>query len=114
MKIEIDNLGEALLESLLEGAQSLKKNKKLVTSKIVIPEGPPIFKPIEIKRIRLDAHLTIPNFAKYLAVSVRTVEDWESGKNKPLGPARRLMELLKKKPNLFSQINVDKKTKKAS
>ena len=55
------------------------------------------FTPSEIKRIRLENNLTQNLLAKFLCVSKKTVEAWESGKNKPNGPSSRLLDLLSKK-----------------
>lgn len=55
------------------------------------------FTPSEIKAIRLKNNLTQSLLAKFLCVSKKTVEAWESGKNKPNGPSSRLLELLSRK-----------------
>ena len=55
------------------------------------------FTPSEIKSIRLENNLTQNLLAKFLCVSKKTVEAWESGKNKPNGPSSRLLDLLSKK-----------------
>lgn len=55
------------------------------------------FIPREIKAIRLKNNLTQSLLAKFLCVSKKTVEAWESGKNKPNGPSSRLLELLSRK-----------------
>ncbi len=48
----------------------------------------------EIKDIRNKTGLTQSLFAKYFGVSLKTVEAWESGRNKPSGPSSRLLWLL--------------------
>lgn len=48
----------------------------------------------DVKSIRARNHLTQSVLAKYLCVSKKTVEAWESGRNQPNGPSRRLLELL--------------------
>lgn len=45
------------------------------------------FTPGEIKEIRNRTGLTQVLFAKYMGVSVKTVEAWEAGKNHPEGTA---------------------------
>jgi len=52
----------------------------------------------EIKDIRKNAGLTQSLFAKYLGVSLKTVEAWESGRNQPSGTACRMLSLTKKDP----------------
>lgn len=48
----------------------------------------------DVKRIRTSKHLTQNLLAKYIGVSKKTVEAWESGKNVPNGPSSRLLEML--------------------
>ena len=51
------------------------------------------FTPDEIKSIRKSTGLTQVLFAKYIGVSVKTVEAWESGRNHPEGAACRLLSM---------------------
>lgn len=52
----------------------------------------------EIKDIRKNAGLTQSLFAKYLGVSLKTVEAWESGRNQPNGAACRMLSITKNDP----------------
>lgn len=52
----------------------------------------------EIKDIRKNAGMTQVLFAKYLGVSVKTVEAWEAGRNQPNGTACRMLSITKKDP----------------
>lgn len=56
------------------------------------------FSAAEIRQIRNDAGMTQVVFAKYMGVSVKTVEAWESGKNQPEGAARRMLTLTREDP----------------
>lgn len=47
----------------------------------------------EIRRIRLEAGMTQPIFAKVLGVHRATVDYWERGERTPSGSARRLLSL---------------------
>ncbi|MBP3300072.1 MAG: helix-turn-helix domain-containing protein [Clostridia bacterium] len=57
------------------------------------------FKPEEIRTIRKNTGLTQMLFAKYMGVSVKTVEAWESGRNHPEGAACRLLAMTQKDPS---------------
>lgn len=57
----------------------------------------------EIKQIRNEAKMTQILFANVLGVSKKTVEAWEAGRNKPDGPARRLLWMMQKDPSIFEQ-----------
>ena len=48
----------------------------------------------DVRSIRLKNNLTQSVLAKYLCVSKKTIEAWESGRNTPNGPSSRLLELL--------------------
>lgn len=62
-----------------------------------------IYTASEIKAIRAQHGLTQKLFAQALGVSVKTVEAWEAGTNRPLGIANRMLELLKQDDNLFEK-----------
>ena len=69
----------------------LTKGANLKTTTLTIDvDNVKSFTPNEIKSIRLKNNLTQNLLAKFLCVSKKTVEAWESGKNKPSGPSSRL------------------------
>ena len=53
--------------------------------------------PEEIRHIRETVHLSQPVFARYLNVSTDLISDWEVGLKKPVGPALRLLAIVKQK-----------------
>ncbi len=53
----------------------------------------------EIKDIRKKAGMTQVLFAKYLGVSLKTIEAWEAGRNQPNGTACRMLSITKKDPH---------------
>jgi len=54
------------------------------------------FKPIEIKRLRVQQKVSQPVFARYLNTSESTVEKWETGAKKPSGMALKLLTVVQK------------------
>lgn len=82
----------------LEEAISFEQGTlKAKTTKLsILPTD--VFKPEEIRSIRLSTGLTQVVFAKYMGVSVKTVEAWEAGRNHPEGSACRLLSLTKNDP----------------
>ncbi|GAB2913708.1 DNA-binding transcriptional regulator [Paraburkholderia jirisanensis] len=60
---------------------------------------PPIepLEPVEIKRIREDAHVSQAVFARLLNTSLSTVQKWEIGQKKPAGTALKLLHLVKRR-----------------
>ena len=103
------NLGafdaDLLLESLRDHLAHLEGRKKLTlrTWTVSIPDPIKHFKAKEIAAIRADLNLSQPVFAKVLNVPVATARSWESGRRKPTGAALRLLQMVKKSPELFLQ-----------
>lgn len=80
------SLGEAI-------ADTKEKNLSRRTRTMDIPPIP-VYSSKEIKNIRQQIGFTQALFAKYFGVSLKTVEAWESGRNKPSGPSNRLLNLI--------------------
>lgn len=89
---------EDIKTGLQEAIEFEKGNLKAKTTKLTI-EPIASYEPSEIKLIRNSTGLTQVSFAKYMGVSVKTVEAWESGRNHPDGAACRLLGITKKDPN---------------
>lgn len=51
-------------------------------------------KPQEIKKIRLHEKISQSVLAKYLNVSLSTVQHWETGEKKPSGAALKLLNIV--------------------
>ncbi len=52
--------------------------------------------PQEIKRLREQAHVSRPVFARYLNTSASTVQKWEVGSKRPSGMALKLLAIVEK------------------
>ena len=52
------------------------------------------------RRVRAATRLTQADFAAGLGVPVETVRNWEQGKRVPRGPARALLKLIERAPDL--------------
>ena len=92
MSKQFDILSAALDEAILDA----KSGNKILNSETVSIEIEPLveYSAETIKDIRQRTGLTQALFAKWIGVSTRTVEAWESGRNKPSGPSSRLLSLL--------------------
>ena len=82
------------LEQAVEYEKGNLKAKK--TTITILPLD--TFTASEIKEIRTKAGMTQASFAKYLGVSVKTVEAWEAGRNRPEGAACRMLSLTRTNP----------------
>lgn len=62
----------------------------------------------EISAIRRKVALSQESFARKLGISVATLRNWEQGRRRPTGPARRLLDLIDKRPDVLSEIQAAK------
>ena len=83
---------DEIMSSIDETIEASKKNRLKETI---------IIKPVKkynaegVKQIRHSLNMTQAVFAGMMGVSQKTVEAWESGRNVPMGPASRLLDLLR-------------------
>ena len=87
------------IKSGLKEAIAFEKGKCKAKTTAISIAPTDIFNPAEIKAIRVDAGMTQVVFAKFMGVSVKTVEAWEAGRNHPDGAACRLLSITKTDPN---------------
>ena len=88
---------DSLKESFDELITDFKENdgKNLTTNTIQMNITPiKSYSGTYIREIRTKNNLTQLLLAKYLGVSKKTIEAWESNKNKPNGPSSRLLEMI--------------------
>lgn len=90
------------LEQAIEYEKRNIKAKKTTLSILPLET----FTPTEIKEIRNNTGLTQALFAKYLGVSVKTVEAWEAGRNHPDGASCRLLSLTRQNPSFPTESGI--------
>lgn len=56
------------------------------------------FSPMDIKEIRNRLEKSQSEFALMIGVSVGTLQNWEQGRRKPVGPARALLKVASENP----------------
>lgn len=81
----------AMFEAGAIGKTTMREYEKLCLA----PVGE--FTPEEIAGVRKGAAVSQPVFAAYLNVAKSTVSQWERGEKKPDGPARKLLDLVRRK-----------------
>lgn len=91
------SLFEDIKVGLNQAIEYEKGNLKAKTTTLTI-EPIERFTSDEIRTIRRETGLTQVLFAKYMGVSVKTVEAWEAGRNHPEGAACRLLSLTRSDP----------------
>ena len=62
-----------------------------------------------VRDLRRRARLTQQEFAAKLGVPVETIRNWEQGKRAPRGPARALLKLLDRAPDLAFAVLADER-----
>lgn len=91
----VTGLQEAINDNVLE-QKSLKR--RYVT---ILPVKE--YSPQEVQKIRNQTGLSQKLFAGYMGVSVKTVEAWEAGTNRPSGAASRILSMMEMEENLIKQ-----------
>ncbi|MBI5822979.1 MAG: helix-turn-helix domain-containing protein [Chloroflexi bacterium] len=87
-----DELFNDLLDSVREGGAILRGEKKPARAfKITAPN---------IKRIRAGYKLSQQDFASLLGISAATLQNWEQGRRMPQGPARVLLQVAARYPDI--------------
>lgn len=93
---------EGIKDGLQEAIDFEQGKKKLRTKTVKILPAPSYSKE-EVKQIRFSFGLTQSTFAALVGVSPKTVEAWESGRNKPSGSSGRLLQIFEKNPDIIEE-----------
>jgi putative transcriptional regulator len=101
--IEFD--AEALLGSVEALAAHVRGERKLTlrTHAVTLPEPIQPIQPEEVSAIRRRLNVSQSVFAALLNVPKVTAISWEKGRRKPTGAALRLLDLVRKKPELLQE-----------
>lgn len=62
-----------------------------------------VFEPEDVRRIREKLHKSQSEFARMIGVSVGTLQNWEQGRRQPDGPARALLVVASKAPDVVAK-----------
>jgi putative transcriptional regulator len=100
-----DELFSELLESIHEGGKILRGEKS--HSRTFRIEKP------DVQRIRANYRLSQNEFATLLGISLSTLQNWEQGRRVPQGPARVLLQVAAKHPDVIWDVVQPKKVQLA-
>ena len=89
-------LFEELLESVKQGAAIMKGEME--------PSRVFHFPETEVKRLRKYYGLSQNKFASLMGISVATLRNWEQGRRKPEGPAKVLLMVAAKHPDVLLEL----------
>lgn len=62
-----------------------------------------VFQPDDVRKIREKLHKSQSEFARMIGVSVSTLQNWEQGRRQPEGPARALLVVASKAPEVVAK-----------
>lgn len=88
--ISAEELGNKLLQSVKE----MKAGKAARVSRV---------EPNKVAEARSRTGLTQLEFAEVLHISPRTLQEWEQGRRKPSGPAKALIEIASRHPEIIRE-----------
>lgn len=91
-----DELFSELIESVREGGKILRGKAK--PSRKFIVAAP------DVKEIRSTYKLSQTEFAALMGISVKTLRNWEQGRRSPEGPARVLLQVAARHPEVLWDI----------
>jgi putative transcriptional regulator len=97
---------ESIMQGLNEAVEYQQGRIKVRKVRLTIkPVG--IFNTEDIRQIRQRTGLSQVMFAGSPGVSPKTVEAWESGRNKPEGASRRLLEIVRDDPGFLRRFQAE-------
>lgn len=62
-----------------------------------------VFEPQDVSAIRMKLKKSQSEFARMIGVSVATLQNWEQGRRHPVGPARALLVVASKAPEVVAK-----------
>ena len=97
------NIHDETLAELIEVAEKGIGNLRKRT-RTLLPVSPVVhYTPEEIKELRIRLQFTQTYFGELMGVSLKTIQAWEAGTNRPNGTALRVFQVLSKDPHAFEK-----------
>lgn len=62
------------------------------------------FEPVDVQEIRAKFQATQREFARLIGISFNTLRNWETGRRRPLGPARALLRAIDADPFALARV----------
>lgn len=88
-------LFDELVESIKEAGQIHRGETR--------PSREFVFDPQDVRAIRAKLHKSQSEFARMIGVSISTLQNWEQGRRQPHGPARALLVVASKAPDVVAK-----------
>jgi putative transcriptional regulator len=84
------------LVSSIHEAGAIRRGEKTPARKFV-------FTPAQVRSIRLKLKKSQSEFAQMIGVTISTLQNWEQGRREPQGPARALLVVAAKAPEVVAK-----------
>ncbi|MCK5804647.1 MAG: XRE family transcriptional regulator [Lentisphaeria bacterium] len=94
-------LFDELKAGLEEAEQHARGKITLKSTTVAIPPPPGDVLPADIVRLRRRIGASQAVFARMLGIARDTEISWEQGRRRPSGPARRLLKIAERKPEIL-------------
>ena len=89
-------------KNFAERLQSVKEAGKIMRGEMK-PSRQFVFEDKEdIQEVRQGFNASQSEFAQFMGVSINTLQNWEQGRRRPTGPARMLLRIVVRKPEIFT------------
>ena len=103
-KADFEEIKKSLME--VKDFQEGKLELKPIKRRKVEVEPPENFDSETIKSIRQTISLSQSGLADILGISVKTVQAWEANRSNPLGPAARILAILRDEPGFMMKLGI--------
>jgi putative transcriptional regulator len=92
----MSKLGSRLIKAAREG-RAIARGEATQGYRVFVPAD------IDVRKIRKAFKLSQEQFAARFGIPAATIRDWEQHRRKPEGPARVLLQVIKKEPEAVSR-----------
>ena len=92
----MSKLGSRLIKAAREG-RAIARGEAAGAYRVFVPAD------VDVRKIRRAFGLSQEQFAASFGIPTATVRDWEQHRRKPEGPARVLLQVIKKEPEAVSR-----------
>ena len=90
-------------EDVLEGLKNVLAYVRNEPVKVRVHRVP-MADTMDVKRVREKAGLSQQDFAAQFGISCATLRNWEQGRRRPHGPARVLLTLIDRQPDVVQRV----------
>ena len=96
------SVGARLIDGLTQVRDALRSGepmeKRFTVRTVEIPEEPGVYQPADVRAVRETLNVSQALFAKMIGASGILVRSWESGQRVPSPMARRLLDMIRRRP----------------